>query len=120
MTIQSTQSLISVDSRETSREWIKKTIPAGTKIAIESYSPYIDPEKYQVVSFGEIIEKDPNWYQQNGIDYIVASEGMYGRFFLEPNKYENEVQLYNNIFSAFTLAMLFNDGNYEIRIYRIK
>jgi 4-amino-4-deoxy-L-arabinose transferase-like glycosyltransferase len=118
-TIKDTIQLTAVNSRATARIWIADNLPRGSHIAIESYSPFIDPTQYSVQGLGEIINYAPNWYIQNGFDYLVFSQGMYGRFFLEPKKYPNEVTEYDRFFGQFFLVKKFNDGNYEIRIYKV-
>lgn len=112
--------LMSIDSRETARVWINSNLPTGAKIAIESYSPFIDPDRFLVKGFVRMIDHEPEWYIEQGFEYLVFSQGMYGRFYREPERYRNEIALYNNMFSRFNLIKLFNDGGYEVRIYKIK
>jgi 4-amino-4-deoxy-L-arabinose transferase-like glycosyltransferase len=109
----------STDSRETSRVWIENNLPAGAKIALESYSPYVEPSEFSVQGVVRIIDHDPDWYIQNGYEYLVFSQGMYGRFYDEPNKYGAEISQYNGFFNRFELVKMFNDGNYDIRIYKV-
>jgi 4-amino-4-deoxy-L-arabinose transferase-like glycosyltransferase len=111
--------LTRIDSRETSRVWIAKNIPPGAKIAIESYSPYVDPSKYTVESFGRMFDNEPDWYVENGFDYLVFSQGIYGRFYLDSERYASEVEKYDNLFNRFILIKKFMDGGYEIRIYKL-
>lgn len=119
-TIANTIQLTTINSRETARVWITNNLPRDAHIAIESYSPFIDPTQYSVQGFGKIIDYEPNWYIQNGFDYLVFSQGMYGRYFQEPNKYPNEITAYDRFFGQFNLVKKFVDGNYEIRIYKVK
>jgi 4-amino-4-deoxy-L-arabinose transferase-like glycosyltransferase len=118
VTVSNTQKLTSVDSRTTARIWIENNIPIGTKIALESYSPFIDPARFSVQGFVKIIDHDAEWYFENGYKYLVFSQGMYGRYLNQPESYPLEVALYNNFFTNLPLVRLFNDGNYEIRIYK--
>ena len=118
-TIADTSRLLIVDSRETARVWIDQNLPPGSRIAIESYSPFIDPQKFYIQGFGSMIEHDPEWYVENNFNYLVFSEGMYGRFYLNPARYRDQILKYERFFRNFDMVMLFNDGDYEIRIYRI-
>ncbi len=119
-TIADTQRLMTVDSRETARIWIDNNLPPGSKVAIESYSPFINPSRFSVHGFGRMIDHKPEWYIDQGFDYLVFSEGMYGRFYREPERYRSEISQYESLFSRFDLVKVFNDGGYEIRVYKIK
>lgn len=119
-TIADTRGLTTVNSRETARIWIDNNLPPGAKIAIESYSPFIDPSRFSVQGFGRMIDHEPEWYVEQGFDYLVFSEGMYGRFYQEPDRYKSEILQYENLFTRFNLVRIFSDGGYEIRVYKVK
>lgn len=119
-TIADTRRLTTVNSRETARIWIDNNLPPGAKIAIESYSPFVNPTKFSVQSFYRMIDHDPEWYIQQNFEYLVFSQDMYGRFYREPERYRNEISQYDNMFGQFNLEMMFTDGGYEVRVYRVK
>lgn len=119
-TIADTIRLTTMDSRETARVWINNNLPAGAKIAIESYSPFVDPSRFSVQGFSRMIEHKPEWYIEQSFDFLIFSQGMYGRFYKEPERYKNEISQYESLFSRFNLVALFTDGGYEIRIYKVK
>lgn len=119
-TIADIRNLTTVNSRETARIWIDNNLPPGAKIALESYSPFVNPSRFSVQGFARIIDHEPEWYVEQGFDYLVFSQGMYGRFYHEPERYESEISQYNNFFKRFYLVKQFTDGNYEIRVYRVK
>jgi len=114
----SAQTLAGPNARETARVWIDKNLPPGSRIAIESYSPYIDPERFDVQGFGRMIENGPRWYIERGFQYLVFSEGMYGRYLKDPQRYYREKSLYFRFFSEFQQVRAFNGPGGEIRIYR--
>jgi hypothetical protein len=95
-------------------------LPSGSKIAIESYSPFINPSKFRVYGFGRIIDHSPEWYVEQDFNYLIFSEGMFGRFYHDPQRYRREISQYDSFFERFTLVKIFTDGDYEIRIYKIK
>jgi hypothetical protein len=119
-TIVATQKLTQPDSRTTARVWVDNNLPAGAKVAIESYSPFIDDSKYRVSSFVRMIDHDPEWYIAEGFDYLIFAEGMYGRFFREPEQYACEKSRYEHLWESFQLVRIFTDGDYEVRIYKVK
>ncbi len=112
--------LVKTDSRETARIWIAQHLPAGSKIAVESYAPFIDPQRFSVQGFLRMIDHPVVWYADKGFKYIVVSEGMFGRFFLEPERYPSEVTQYKALFEALEPVQEFNDADYDIRVYRIR
>ena len=50
---------------------------------------------------------------------MVFSQGMFGRFYREPDMYSGEVSQYEDIFRAFDICKTFTEGGYEIRIYHV-
>jgi 4-amino-4-deoxy-L-arabinose transferase-like glycosyltransferase len=119
-TVYSTAQFMTIDSRETARIWIAQNMPPGSRVAIESYAPYVDPERFSVQGFLRIIDHPLGWYADNGYDYLVVSEGMFGRFFLEPERYAAEVAQYEEIFQTLEPVQLFTDGGYDMRVYRVR
>ncbi len=115
-----TRLLIAVNSRETARMWIADNLPTGTKIAIESYAPFVDPSRFSVQGFWGIIDHGPEWYVEQAFDYLVFSQGIYGRFYREPELYKKQVAQYDSFFERFNLLMIFTDGGYEVRIYKVR
>jgi 4-amino-4-deoxy-L-arabinose transferase-like glycosyltransferase len=118
-TVRATQKLTTVDSRETARAWIAGYLPKGSKIAIESYAPFVDPTEFQVQGFLRMTEQTPDWYAANGFEYLVFSQGMFGRFYDKPDLYRDQVVQYDSFFNCFPLVKKFMDGGLEVRIYRV-
>jgi 4-amino-4-deoxy-L-arabinose transferase-like glycosyltransferase len=109
--------LTTVDSRETARIWIERNLPDGARVAIESYAPYVDPQRFSVAGFISMIDHTPEWYLANAFDFLVFSEGMFGRFYREPDRYAEEISQYEDLFCTFDMLKTFTDGGYEVRIY---
>jgi hypothetical protein len=121
-TVKEAIALSTVDSRETARVWIADNMsraPAHTKVAIEAYSPFVDPTYFTVESFTRLIDRPPDWYITNHVGILIFSEGMFGRFYQEPKKYAAEIAQYEALFHRFKEVKVFTDGGYEVRIYRI-
>jgi len=118
-TVKNNIALSSVDSRATSAVWIDRNLPEDARIAIESYAPYVDPERFSVQGFGKLIDHPPGWYVANGFDYLIFGESMFGRFYAEPDRYSEQVSRYDELFRTFEVVKTFTDGGYEVRIYRV-
>ncbi|HLC14835.1 MAG TPA: phospholipid carrier-dependent glycosyltransferase [Thermodesulfovibrionia bacterium] len=108
-----------VDSRITVPLWIKANLPKGAKIAVESYSPFVDPETFAVQGIMKMIDNPPQWYMDNNFNYLIFSRKMYHRFYENPTNYAAEVAEYEQFFSNFSLVKIFNDGNFEVKIYEV-
>lgn len=63
-------------------------------------------------------DHSPDWYISNGFEYLIFSQGAFGRYFIDPTRYAIEVGRYNSFFSRFPLVARFDDNGYEIRIYK--
>ena len=108
-----------IDSRTTARVWLNRYLPDGAKVAIESYSPFVNPARFKVSSFSRMIDNSSQWYIDNGFDYLVFSQGMFARFYHNPKNYKNEINSYESFFHTFNHVKSFTDGGYEIRVYKI-
>ncbi len=105
-----------VDSRDTTRGWIEENLAAGSRVAVEPYGPYIDPRRFMVQG-GGMAEHAPEWYLDNGFEYLVLSYGTYGRFFEEPERYPDFVKRYNALSDRYREIKRFDDNGFEIRVY---
>lgn len=118
--VKNTIAITSPDGRETSRLWIDANLPAGARIGIEPYSPFIDTARFQVEPVGAMMVHDPQWYVDNGFNYLVCSQGMFARYFADPERYPSEIAAYEAIFQRFPLIRSFSDGGYEVRVYHVQ
>jgi 4-amino-4-deoxy-L-arabinose transferase-like glycosyltransferase len=108
-----------VNSVETARIWIDDHLPSGAKVAIEAYAPFVDPQKFSVHFVGRMIDQAPDWYLDEGFEYIVFSQGMFGRYYDDPDRYGSEIAQYDRIFERYSLLKTFAGDGFEVRIYRV-
>lgn len=118
-TIQSNLRRCTVDSRETARVWIEDNLPPGAKIAVEAYSPFVNPQRFVVLGTPKITDFPLTWYIDEQFDYLVFAEGMFGRFYREPQRYAEEIGKYEVFFRNLEPVRIFSDGGYEVRIYQL-
>lgn len=117
-TMQEAVATTTIDSRATAREWINSQLPEGSLIAVESYAPFVSPLRFKITQAERAIDRKPEWYVDNGVDYLVLSQGTYGRYYENPKRYAREVMRYVQLAKSMYLVKRFNDGGYEILIYR--
>jgi 4-amino-4-deoxy-L-arabinose transferase-like glycosyltransferase len=111
--------LTTVDSRTTAREWVDVHLPAQATIAVESYAPFISPARFRITQSERAIDRQAAWYAEN-VDYLILSQGTFGRYFDDPQKYAAEVIRYTQLAHSMTLVKDFADGGYEISVYRTR
>lgn len=107
------------DSREISRIWINQNLPRGSRIAIEAYSPFVDPKLFVVEGTGAMINHPPDWYKKEKFDYLVFGQNMFGRYYNDKGIYYKQIEKYEELFRKFTLVKDFKDGGYEVKIYKV-
>jgi len=95
------------DVRTIAAKWISAHVSVGSCLAGESYAPTLDPDTYQLEYFGRAIERGPEWYKVQGFQYLMLSSGMYQRFYMQPERYPNEVAQYEALFQAFPTVARF-------------
>jgi hypothetical protein len=114
------RALVATDSRDTSRAWIEANLPEGTAIALESYSPYLRPEKYRLTYILRAALEPPEWYRAQRVEYVIFSEGMYGRYLREPERYPERYAAYQALWQAFPEVRRWTDGAFTIRLHRVQ
>lgn len=115
-TLASNQQLTTINSLETARVWLDQNLAPGTRVAVESYAPYVDPQRFSVQGFYKLIDNSPAWYLDNGYAVLVFSQRMFRRFYDEPDKYAAEITLYEELFQHCQPLRTFTDGGYEVRV----
>jgi hypothetical protein len=119
VTIRETRTLTKGDSREAASDWIAANLPVGARVAMETYSPYVDPKRYRVRVLRKMIDRPAGWYVQNGYTYLVFAGRMFARYYAEPERYAAQVTKYDALIRRFSTVRTFNDGSYEVRIHRL-
>ena len=117
--VRDTVRLTTPDGRDTARDWIDVNLPAGSRIGVESYAPWIDPAKFSPQGFYRLDGQPAEWYVAEGYEYLVFSETMFRRFYADPVKFAADIARYEALFSAFEEVKVFTDGGYEVRVYRV-
>jgi 4-amino-4-deoxy-L-arabinose transferase-like glycosyltransferase len=101
------KALSQTDHREIAGQWIEENIEKGSKIAIEHYSIPFDYDQYQVEDVLRISDHDLNWYQQEGYDLLIISDGIWETLRRQPESYAEEVAVYDELASNSTLLAEF-------------
>jgi hypothetical protein len=83
------------DHRETAGQWVEDNIRPGSKIAIEHYSIPFDYDQYQVEDILRISDHDLSWYQEEGFEVAIVSDGIWEVLRRQPEFYADQVAAYD-------------------------
>lgn len=93
------------------QQWLN-TNADGSPIVIESYGPWLDPTRHQVIPCDRVVDclLPPG-------GYVVASEGMYGRF--TTDAYPADHAAYQHLFIRLREVARFDHNGPTIRIFAV-
>jgi len=106
------------DARGLAQAWVDANLPPDAKVAAESYAPFLPPDRYDVVYLSRLIDHTAEWYIENGFEYLIFSQWMYGRFYEEPERYAQEVAAYNTLFARFQQVARFEAVSIAVQVFR--
>ena len=89
--------LSQTDRREMAGQWVEENIPEGSKIAIEHYSIPFDYDKYDVQDVIRISDHTLDWYQQEGFDALIISDGVWAVLRRQPEAYADKLAVYDEL-----------------------
>jgi 4-amino-4-deoxy-L-arabinose transferase-like glycosyltransferase len=89
--------------RQLANGWLARNLPRNSKIWIEPGTPTIPAQLTLVVGL-DSWKYSPDWYRQQGFDYILLSSEAYGRYFKQPEKSKDQIGGYQKLFEAGHIA----------------
>jgi 4-amino-4-deoxy-L-arabinose transferase-like glycosyltransferase len=95
------------DLREVAGLWVEENVEWGSKIAIEHYSIPFDHSAYQVEDVIRISDHNLAWYQQEGYDILIISDGVWEVLRRQPDRYAEKVTVYDELVKNSTLLAEF-------------
>jgi hypothetical protein len=85
-------------TRIQAREWILDNIPRGSHIACEAYTAPLDAGDYVIESRFSLAERPtPADYRAAGFQYLLASGGIYRRYYAQPDRYPAQISFYESL-----------------------
>jgi 4-amino-4-deoxy-L-arabinose transferase-like glycosyltransferase len=94
--------ILQTDLREVAGRWVEEHVEHGSKIAIEHYSIPFDHSKYWVKDVVRISNHDMAWYQQEGFDVLIISDGVWDILRHQPQAYAEKVAIYDELVTEST------------------
>lgn len=108
-----------MDNRETARLWITENLAPESRIAVESYAPYIEGHGFSVHGFAHLNEHPVEWYVEQGFDYLVFSERAMGDYYGNPRRYDGEVARYESLMAGTETVKRFGGADYDVLVRRV-
>jgi 4-amino-4-deoxy-L-arabinose transferase-like glycosyltransferase len=95
------------DHREVAGRWLEGNVAQGSKIALEHYSIPFDHTAYSVEDVIRASSHDLAWYQQEGYDILIISDGVWELLRRLPSAYADKLAVYDEISAGSTLLQEF-------------
>ena len=91
------------DTGSYAREWIDRTFPPGTHLALERHTPVLDRSRYKITQEARLITRSVRSYRDEGVQYLVVSSMAYDRYGGE----HNQTRSYQKLFAICPLVAEF-------------
>ena len=91
------------DTGTDAREWVERMIPAGTRFAVERFTPVLDRARYPVLQESRLVNRSVRSYRDDGVQYLIVSSMAYDRFGPE----HNQTRSYQKLFALCPLVAEF-------------
>jgi 4-amino-4-deoxy-L-arabinose transferase-like glycosyltransferase len=99
--------LSQTDHREVAGRWVEENLEAGSKIAIEHYAIPFDHTEYSVEDVLRVSNHDIAWYQQQGFDVLIVSDGVWEVLKQAPQAYADLLAAYDSATAGSNLLQEF-------------
>jgi hypothetical protein len=65
------------DTRQMAADWIRATLPSGTRLAVENNGPtYLTSAGFDVTHVELLIQHPLDWYRERNVHYLIVSSGV--------------------------------------------
>ena len=95
------------DHRSAAAEWVNANLPPGSKVVTESFPIPVDEGRFEVIQLGRIDSEDLEWYLDQGVEFVIVSDGHWRLLFQDPERYAREITTYRDILNHSTVVQEF-------------
>jgi len=95
------------DHRTLAAEWVDANVPPGSRIVVEAFSIPLDEERFDLIELVRIDSEDLEWYVEEGVEYVIVSDGHWRILFQEPERYAREIATYDEILAHSSIVQDF-------------
>lgn len=112
-------------TRIVAREWVLGNLPAGSRIAQDTYSAPLDRTGFYVIEHFSLSQKHTlQDYRRDGFQYLMVSSAVYERFLGEDERHPIQAAFYRELFETERLVAEFvpstSRGGPVIRVYQLR
>lgn len=108
------------DIRTLAQRWVKENVPPGTAIAVDYMHPNLNPDVWPITRLFSIFDKEPEWFAENGIEYLIMNESRNDFDKYGPEAYARYQRLMANSCLVETIqGPILASGKFDIKIYRL-
>ncbi|MGI8536497.1 MAG: ArnT family glycosyltransferase [Mycobacteriales bacterium] len=103
---------------QAAQDWLTERSPSGARVLVESYTPFLDPGRYALVARTRLI--DAPLPGSDEVDFVIASEAMYGRFVQDAERYPVQAEAYRRVFASLTPVATFTGDGPTLGVFRVR
>ncbi len=112
-----------VGTTELAYRWMMEHLPAGSTLATETREVLLPHDRYTIIYPTRLMLHDFQYYQDNRVDYLIASSASFGAAFYGSTPDERARAAYSELFRRAELMTTFMpDADHpgpELRVYRM-
>jgi hypothetical protein len=106
------------------RHWLVANLPEGAGVAIERYSAPLERTSFRVFEIVTAASHSLDDLRNAGVEYLLTSSFMSGRYYAEPERYAREIAFYDETLPQeatllHTIEPTGFEGGPVVRIYDI-
>jgi len=106
------------------RFWLLENLPPGSGIAIERYSAPLEHSDFRVYEIVTAASHSLDDLRNAGVEYLLTSSFMSGRYYAEPERYAREIAFYEETLPRqaellHVIAPTGFEGGPVVRVYRL-
>lgn len=102
MAVQFVRTISRPSTAEAAYRWVMKNIPAGSRVAIEKYDIRLPEHRYRTEHVVRLTDVELDEYVRRGVQYLVASDQVFGPVFDHPESDPARHQAYLRLFEQST------------------
>ncbi len=110
----------SEDVRTLAQRWVETNVPPGTAVAVDYMPPNLNPDTWSVTKLFFLFDKEPAWFAEKGIEYLIMNEALNDFGKLGPAAYERYQRLIAGSCLMETIqGPMFASDEFDMTIYRL-
>jgi len=98
--------------------WVDRNLPEGSHVAVESFSPWVDSERFEVTRTRDLLSRPSRYYRDLGVEYLVLSDSRMRRAARSGGR-NTRSESFEAIQREFELLKRFDNGRESQFVFRV-